>query len=339
MHRVRKGHFAGRDYGEFVLQDGVCPLLRDGICSLQREKGASVLPKVCRVFPRLEDYAPSGYYERSLTVACEGVLDLLWNLPEGIDFVSDPLPREAWRNWETPEGCLLLPWFQDIRSVCIDILQSRHTPLPERIFTMGMALRELAEGEADIPRWLERTAVLREQVKEERFLRRDRNSLSLFLAHNANILYVLTRSGKRQMQALMDALDLERDPESGQITISGGAYLKAEARFQESLGAQDWFWENLMVALFYGWRLPDCNSPELLWHSYVNFCNLYSVYRFLSVMSCREGAAGDRNELFRLLVLVSRALIHSSGALNTLGDWLYRNDSVSLAHMAILLEG
>ena len=102
---------------------------------------------------------------------------------------------------------------------------------------------------------------------------------------------------------------------------------------------QAWFWENLMVTLFFNWRMPDCNSPERLWHSYVNFCNMYSIYRFLSVMSCREESSGNRDELFRLLVIVSRALLHSSGAMDLLSDQLFQHESATLAHMAILLSG
>lgn len=338
VRRVRKGTFAGRDYGEFVLQGGECPLLLDGICALQKEKGAEVLPEVCRVFPRGARYLPSGYFERMLTPACEGVLALLWELPEGVGFVSAPLPEEDRREWKDPGECALLPWFQDIRSVCIDILQNRRLPLPERVFAMGMALKELAEGETDIPRWLKRAAALPEGL-DAGFLPQDRTTLSLRLAHVANIFYALARGEKQVLQELPEALGLERDPESGQITIEGGSYLRARSRFEESLGKQEWFWENLMVTLFYNWGMPDCNSPQLLWRSYVSYCNLYSIYHFLSVMSCREGAAGGREELFRLLVIVSRALLHSAGAMDLLCDRLYQNGSATLAHMAILLGG
>lgn len=56
-------------------------------------------------------------------------------------------------------------------------------------------------------------------------------------------------------------------------------------------------------------------------------------------MSCREGAAGDREELFRLMVFASRALIHNGARQERLRDELFQNDSATLAHMAILLSG
>lgn len=339
IHRIRSGKFVERDYGEFVLQDGACPLWLDGLCSLQQEKGAEVLPEVCRVFPRVGDYMYSGYFERALSVGCEGVLALLWELSEGVNFISDPLPKDQRRILENPKAGPMLFQFQNIRSQCIDFLQNRRFSLPERIFIMGMALRNLADegAEPDVSRWLERAAALPEELNAEGILRQDRTALAMFLVHNANILYALTRSGKTELLDMIDSLELEQN--NGQITIEGNSYLKARDRFHETLGTQEWFWENLMVTVFYGCQMPNCNTPELLWRSYVTFCNLYAVYRFLSVMSCREGAAGDRDELFRLLVIISRALIHGSGALDTLCDRLYETDSATLAHMAILLCG
>lgn len=85
----RIGHYA-----EFVLDGDCCPLLaEDGLCALQKECGHDALPTVCRTYPRRESAALSGYLERALSPSCEAVLELLWNLPEGIDFVSDPLPK------------------------------------------------------------------------------------------------------------------------------------------------------------------------------------------------------------------------------------------------------
>ena len=84
VRRIRQGPNAERFYGEFDMSGGTCPLLReDGLCSLQLEKGHGALPEVCRVFPRTQAYSDSGYLERRLTPACEAVLELLWDLPDG----------------------------------------------------------------------------------------------------------------------------------------------------------------------------------------------------------------------------------------------------------------
>lgn len=97
--------------------------------------------------------------------------------------------------------------------------------------------------------------------------------------------------------------------------------------------------ENLTVSIFFHLPMPVMTSREALWKSYVNFCNLYGFYRFLAVMSCREGAAGGRDELFRLMVFASRGLIHNQQRQNALRDEFFKQDSATLAHMAILLCG
>ena len=144
-------------YGEFDMSGGDCPLLReDGLCALQIEKDHAALPQVCRAFPRAMAYLPE-YLERSLSPACEGVLELLWNLPDGVDFVSDPLPREEWKIYTYEESASPL-WgsFEEIRELCVDILQDRRRPLPERLLLLGMALKPLADGDPDVPAWLDR---------------------------------------------------------------------------------------------------------------------------------------------------------------------------------------
>ena len=71
----------------------------------------------------------------------------------------------------------------------------------------------------------------------------------------------------------------------------------------------------------------------------MNFCNLYGFYRFAAVMSCREGVEDCKRELFDLLVLASRALIHDRERQTALRDELFQHGSATLAHMAVLLNG
>ena len=151
LRRVRKSPQSDSKYGEFDMSGGGCPLLReDRLCGLQVEKGPEVLPEVCRACPRARFYHASGYLERSLTPACEGVLELLWNLPEGVDFRSDPLPREERRVMTFQENQPLAAFFPEVREWCVDMLQNRRFPLAKRILLMGIALKELADGEEDV---------------------------------------------------------------------------------------------------------------------------------------------------------------------------------------------
>ena len=85
--------------------------------------------------------------------------------------------------------------------------------------------------------------------------------------------------------------------------------------------------------------MPYMESGEALWKGYMDFCKLYAFYRFLAVMSCREGTPGDREGLFEMIVFASRALVHDRHQRERLKENLFQNDSATLAHMAILLCG
>lgn len=343
LHRIRDDKFDGQMYAEFDMSDGVCPLLRgDCLCALQAEKGDNALPTICKRFPRSEHYLPSGYLERSLTPACEGVLALLWDMPEGIDFVSDPLPKERWRRLTFEGSVLLIRYFAEIRELCIDFLQDRRFPLPRRILLMGMALRELADGEKDIPGWLTRSRSMADSLASGGFPEEPEQEklLAFFMTNAIQTLRMFEASNPGLEGIREDVLTYcGVSPGSSRATIRTALYREARERFEKSFGDREYFFENLMVSLLFRLNMPDSISAETLWKSYVNFCNLYAFYRFMAVMSCREGAAGDKEELFRMMVYVSRSLIHNSSRRTALRDELFQNDSATLAHMAVLLCG
>lgn len=342
LRRIRRGPLAQIHYGEFAMPGGICPLLReDSLCALQAEKGPQALPLVCRTFPRSETALPSGYLERSLSPACEGVLALLWNLPDGVDFVSDPLPSGQKKLHTFDEQQVLTPYFQQIRSLCIDILQNRDFSLPQRILLMGVLLKELADGEQDIPHWLERSGAITDITLPQQLLGQSGDkSLALYLSNNIKLLFSLTSANDDSSvlrEEILKAMDIQFKEGSSHVIIPSAAYLASRQRF-EQLPQSGYFMENLMVSLFFHLHLPNISSPEMLWKSYVNFCNLYSFYRFLAVMSCRSDQQDPQPELFRAMVHASRGLIHDGARQITLRDELFKNDSATLAHMAILLS-
>lgn len=353
LRRIKKDDFSLDFYGEFNMQSGACPLFReDGLCALQLEMGEKVQPVVCHSFPRLLAKTPFGYLERSLSPACEGVLELLWNRPEGIDFIAEPLPEtERGTSFFQTNTGLSQPDFQEIRSLCVDILQDRRCPLPQRILLMGVALRELVDGETDISRWSERMRAFLFSADAADFLRQfdenDREAMQAkSLLNNAQTLLSID-SNSKDFQAvkreIASALGLPLF--SGPKISFGGAtgaplpiYLAAKARFEERYRGREYFMENLIVTVFFNLYMPHLESLEELWKSYVTFCSVCSFYRFMAIMSCREGADGDRAELFRLLVQTTRRVMHDSSRRAALQEGLFQHDSATLAHMAVLLS-
>ncbi|MCI9549805.1 MAG: hypothetical protein HFF20_11400, partial [Oscillospiraceae bacterium] len=289
----------------------------------------------------------SGYLERRLTPACEAVLELLWDLPDGVDFVADPLPKSKTRTLIMGTSGPLRLRFQELRSACIDLLQDRRRPLAQRILLMGLALKELADGEEDVDGWLARTRTLVDDPETDRRLQLpdQQKTLSMFLTNNIRVM-LASQSPNRELSAVLkevlDGLGAVLTFEGGQavnFSLPNDPYLAARARFEENFQDRAYFMENLMVTLFFNLQVPDPVDREKLWKSYVDFCNLYSFFRFMAVASCREGAAGDKAELFRMMVCASRGLMHNTPQKAKLRDEFFQNHSATLAHMAILLCG
>ena len=76
---------------------GVCPMLdSDGMCMLHKEKGASSLPTICRIYPRAYIHLKSGLNEVRyfvLSSSCEGVVEEL--IKSDIKLTSASLNEKA----------------------------------------------------------------------------------------------------------------------------------------------------------------------------------------------------------------------------------------------------
>ena len=140
--------------------------------------------------------------------------------------------------------------------------------------------------------------------------------------------------------------------ETENISFNMSMYSQAESAFNEAFGDKEYFFENLAVNLLFHMKIPNLNSSEELWKSYINFCNFYSILRFVSVLSAKAqlpqspGAnkdelpiPGSKEALFHALVILSRSLIHNQERSNNLRNEFFKNESSSLAHMAILVSG
>lgn len=341
LRRLREKEHDGM-YAEFCLSEaGRCAFhTPEGLCRLQLECGAESLPLVCRIYPRRTVYTPAAK-ELSLSPSCEGVLSLLWDLPDGVDFIEEPLhPKDV---------KTLLPSspvsarFSDIRSLCIDVLQARSLRLNRRLLLLGLAIQDLKEQD-----WEEEGAIDGWQAKWEALLeapealsgqleQMPRNQ-PMFLSQNLRTMFSSIDGDLRgELLAVVTGKDSLDKLDLGDVTIDRANYWALECQLDELLDHSDYFFENLMVTVAFYLTFPDGKSPEKLWKSYVNLCNIYSLYRFCAVCGCGEGASKER--LFHVLVRISREILHNQGRQKKFQESFFQNDSATLAHMAILLGG
>ena len=354
VRREKKGDHDGKLYGKFDLDHNGsrCPFLDgDGLCAIQRTCGHDVLPRVCTNYPRNIHYTPAAR-EYTLSPSCEGMLQQLWDLPDGVEFVEDPLPKAERRNVNISPGKNLMLCFTPLRGLFIDILQNRTMSLTERMLCLGVVIQRL-QGEDwesfDPDYWVEQTGLLVAPDTIREVSANIAGNRDMYLVQNLNVLNEIDVMGKSWANEIYNALEVERKvtvtrKENGElnedaelmVSYSKAAYEDALTTFKAAFSDHEYFFENLMVASALYLSFPDLNSKEELWKSYVSLCNLYSFYRFVSIAGCKTEATKER--MFHMIVMSSRATLHNRSRFNGFQEQLFKHDSSTLAHMAILLR-
>ena len=351
VRRERKADCNGAQYGKFDLDSskGRCPFLDpDGLCSIQRSCGHEALPYVCTSYPRKFNYTAAAK-EYTLSPSCEGVLQQLWDLPDGIEFVEELLPNAEWRTMNITPGDTLSASFTPIRALCIDILQNRSMRLSQRMIHLGIVLQRLQNEDRDYfdaELWAARQQALLVSAPVDAEIP---VNLDMFLLQNIKVLEQIG-SKNTWVSEIFDSLEVTHEtasvPKEGgerefqeiqNISCSRSAYENALSQFQTAFADREYFFEDLMVAAALFLAFPNLNSKEELWKSYVSLCSLYSLYRFVSVSSCKQGATKER--LFHAIVMASRSTLHSRDRIDGCQEELFQHDSSTMAHMAILLGG
>ena len=350
IRRKKKGKHDGKFYGQFDLESNHmrCPFLdEDGLCTFQLACGHDALPWVCKTYPRNSFYTAAAK-EYSLSPACEGVLQLLWDLPGGVEFLEDPLPQAEQMSMVIPRDENLLLYFAPVREAFIDILQNRAMSLTERMLCLGVMIQRLQKEDwedFDLDSWGKQTSLLTgsDAVREMDIP----GNRDIYILQNLHVLNAIAAQKRSWPAEIYKALEVEWNRVSGageddpadekvRCNFSPNAYAKALAQFKAAFSDYEYFFENLMVAAALLIGFPKLDSKSELWKSYISLCNLYSLYRFVSVSGCKGEATKER--LFHMIVMASRATLHNQIQFKEFQQHLLRHGSSSLAHMAILLR-
>lgn len=338
MGRIPDGERTEDRYGEFHTHSGACPFQNEeGLCRLQLELGEGALPNVCRTFPRLHRFTPMGRQE-ALSTGCEAVVQLLWDAPEGLDFVEDPLEKQQWKGLQDVGRYRQYPIFH---SAVIDILQARQFSIPRRLLILGLMLEKAAKewDSLGAARWQSQVEILLGDPSLTEALEQLYGNRMAFLAENArNTTQIAADEGKNFWKHLEQegVLIQVREDRRLRMNVQETFFEEASQAFRETFGDIDYFFENLLVNTAFLTAVPSLTDPEQLWKSYVTLCGTYSFFRFLTVLCC--GKEPTKEKLFQGVVLASRALLHNKDRQARLRDQFFQTGSQTLAHMAVLVK-
>ncbi|WP_250278589.1 flagellin lysine-N-methylase [[Clostridium] colinum] len=125
-----------------------CPFQDENkLCKIHKALGEDGLCTTCKIYPRVTNNIFSNY-ERSLSIGCEEVSKLLYNIKDGISFElvevnnkdSDFYIVDLSKNKE-----LILNYFDDIRITCLEILQYRNLSLDNRMILLSIFMFKIDE--------------------------------------------------------------------------------------------------------------------------------------------------------------------------------------------------
>lgn len=337
VKRLPDGKRTEEVYAELVnTQDVPCLYQNEkGLCLLQLDCGEETLPRVCKIFPRsINNTAMGKFY--TLSTACEAVVELLWNLPHGIDFVEDPLPRNEIFYTKRTREFDLQPLFI---STTIDILQARSFTVSQRLLLLGMVLQDVKNtGFADLQeeQWKKKVDMLLEHPEMLQGLETNTQNGHIALIqqyeHMRNLML-----NKYWDKLFLRFSSLQKTEEHKLKTVLNlPLYLQCKEQMDSYFGDIEYFWENILVNLCFWMQIPWIESEKKLWQSYINLCNIYSFFRVASVMAC--GTEPTREKLFQSIVMCSRVLLHDRSRMDQWTNNFQTTGSESLAHMALLVQ-
>lgn len=122
-------------------KNGFCPFFnKEKLCDIHKEYGEDMLSYTCKIYPQKID-VNMGRIEKSYSLSCPAVLDILFRSQEKLSFDLDlcdskNIPLAGNKDnikieGLTNEGCFVL------RSLAIEIIQDRDLCIKDRIYTLG----------------------------------------------------------------------------------------------------------------------------------------------------------------------------------------------------------
>ena len=137
-------------FSEVVLADNSCPFLNiEKLCRIQKKYGESYLSTTCSVFPRNYNMV-NDRLELALSMSCPQAAKLALLNPEAMRFsfveISDDSRISKIPNlnlFDNEYSNKIYPYFKDIRTFVIELLQNRNYNFEDRLIILGRFCNDL----------------------------------------------------------------------------------------------------------------------------------------------------------------------------------------------------
>ena len=149
LARNKKDASTPNNYATMALgPDGRCGFQdEDGGCHIYRVLGPGSLCNTCAIYPRRKNQFLPGVWEYSLNLSCQEAARLACLSGKPVEFQRirreiDPNdPQDSRQPIMTGSRSGSDPYRQPLRQACLDLMQQRQFPVPERLLNIGLLLR------------------------------------------------------------------------------------------------------------------------------------------------------------------------------------------------------
>lgn len=335
------------DYAHVELNENkFCPLLtKEGLCGLQQECGYTILPDICKQFPRQEHSSPNGI-EHVCSTGCEATVHLLIDNPKPIRFITqeDEILSLYLRDYtNTIKEYPLYQHYNDIQRICIGILQNRNYSFQNRMILLGLALKDLVNLEKSydletMKNWIQgKSLFLRNDNSMQQTLDRIQleplKSLSISILH---FLYIMPYHAGYQFlfDKTLDNLNITVTDNGDQFDFDLKTFGAKKQLLCEHFNNFENMIENMMVNIFFSLQYPLVNNN--IWNNYKLFCYYYNFIQFICVGYMDKDYNID--DLVYAFTICSRMMVHSNQPVRDIILDLFKQTNVdSLADMITLI--
>lgn len=354
-----------KEKGKFLVkfdEDSKCKFLdENSLCSMYKEVGPENMSQVCKVFPRKGLHYMKDY-EYFLSPGCEEVVRFLTEQKNGIklEYVERELSDAEKQNADILSAVLagqrpILYYYNELKKLLFGVLQNREYDFGERMVVLGIALKKIDEIEKngqvdDIPQYVE--SFINDFYDEKN----KEMYTNLFKKVNRNgqkrAMQVLTHfyviNDKKLYEKLKERIDYKIDIDFGvknaekrmykpeqNMEFNAEKYQKAMADFEEFIKGKEYWLENVMLEGFLYSRMPFMTLKKDVWNNYMIMAMIYSV--FLFYLACCLEKDSTKEDFMYYVSKVSRFTFHNDKFLEQMEELLEKNESNTLAHMAVLV--
>lgn len=259
-------------YAKIKLDEsGVCPFRESsGLCEVHKAHGHKRLSTTCQTYPRLSKVR-GNQQESSLTLSCpEAARQVLLN-PSAMNFHREAVADTSFVAVKQTRPL----WYEQVRQLFVDVLLLDAVPLEERLFILGMTLKQLDSHKDDIDSFNSTLAFCCEKITNGEFsalfanLSSSLNLHAAFLIKVFNVQLALGIVGKHEKvltrmhllhEQLVDALAPAGDDEAKQKEILLQGF---NGNYQDYIHANSHVWLNYFIYGMYQHDFPTDNMYEV----------------------------------------------------------------------------